>query len=141
LVVHHRQLLLRILRNLTVLQHLAQPENAGQGIVQFMSESADHLSHRRKPLGLNDLLFQPLLDGDVTDRYDYAQQLVFRVEQWTRRRPHGLPVTIAVLGSILAKSELQSLREHISAEIKEFRRLLVNFRHFLSDPLSRMVAE
>ena len=37
-----------------------------------MRHAGDHLAHGREPLGLNELLLEPLLFGNVTRRSDDA---------------------------------------------------------------------
>src|SRR2546430_3675742 len=50
------------------LQQFGDSHDAGQRIVQLVGKAADHLSHSRQALALDDLLLQFLFQGNVSHR-------------------------------------------------------------------------
>jgi hypothetical protein len=84
------------------LQQFGHAQNAGQRIIEFVGEAADHLSHGRETFALNDLLLQFLLHGHIADGNDHARRFAFGIEQRTRHAEHGAPVAVAVPGSVFA---------------------------------------
>jgi len=84
------------------LQQFRHAQNAGQRIIELVREAADHLSHGREALALNNLLLQLLLHRHVANGDDHARRFAFGIQEWTRHAQHRAPSTVAVPGAVFA---------------------------------------
>ena len=84
-----------------VAQQFRDAQNGGQRIVQFMRHAGDHLAHGREALGLNELLLEPLLFGNVARRSDHAVDAPRFVMQRPRGGAEHTPCAVLVLRAVL----------------------------------------
>src|ERR1700733_11881370 len=105
LLLQNADLFARRVGSLRILQKLTHAKNAGEGIVEFVRDSADHSAHCGQALALYHLLLQFSLGGDVADGNNHAAQLGIRVEELAGRGAHGAPASVAVPGAVLGGSK------------------------------------
>ena len=123
------------------LQQLGHAQNAGQGIVEFVSEAADHLSHRRQTFGLDDLALEFLLGGHVAHGNNHARGFALGIEERARHAEHGAGVAILMLDGVLAGSaQIFSGRDRL-IKLGELGPTVVGVLHAFAEELFRTVAE
>ena len=76
-------------------------QDGGQGIVELVRDSRNHLSHGGQPLGLNHLLLEPLLIGNIARRSDDARDATRFILQGSRGGAKQVPGPILMLRAIL----------------------------------------
>ena len=81
--MQRHQLLAGVLGDLVILEQFGHAKNAGQRIVEFVSEAPNHLPHRCQALALNDLLFQLLFGGYIAYGDDHAGRLALGIKHGT----------------------------------------------------------
>jgi len=79
-----------------IAEKFAGAKNSGEGIVEFVSDAGEHLSHGGEFFGLDELLFEPLHFGDVAARDDYAFNLAVYVEERTEVAAQPAPFALLV---------------------------------------------
>ncbi len=143
LTVREVKLAVSILIGCLIAHQFRDAQNGGQRIVQFMGHSGDHLPHRRKPLGLNQLLLQPLLLGNVAHRSDDPGGAPHFVMKWTRGSAKQLPGAIFMLGAIFDLAIRAVPGNQIGNEFlhrREIMRINVAAK-FLADQILGLVTE
>src|SRR6266568_7797618 len=106
-----------------------------------MSKSADHLPHCGKPLALDDLLCELLLDGDIAHGNNHAAELGMSVEERTCGSAHGSPAAITMACLVLAKPEHLASGTQIAIERLQFGRGSLSLIEFLPYEVFWFVAE
>ena len=96
-----------------VAQQFRDAQNGGQRIVQFVRHAGDHLAHGREALGLNELLLEPLLFGNVARGSDHAGD----ASRFVMQRPGGgaehAPRAVLVLRAVFDLALGQPLENQI----------------------------
>ena len=83
-----------------VAQQFRDAQNGGQRIVQFVRDAGNHLAHGREALGLDELLLEPLLLGNVARRGDDAGDAPRLVMQRPRGGAEHPPRAVLVLRAV-----------------------------------------
>ena len=135
------QLFAGAIAGLVVLQQLGHPQNAGQRIVQFVSEASDHLSHRGQAFALNDLLLHFFFRSYIAHGNDDARRFAFRVEHGTRRPQHGAPAAVLVSRPVFRLRQRSLFVRDRAIERDQFWRIVFSVLNFLSHQYFRPVAE
>ena len=141
LLLQYADLLASRVRSLAVLQKFADPQNAGQRIVEFVGNPADHRAHSSQPLALHDLLLQLLLHRDVAHRDDHAANLSIGVKELAGRGPHGTPAAIAVPRPVFCRAKNPDAGRHVAVERREFRRVVLGFGNLLSHQILGLISQ
>ena len=125
-------MLLRRIRGLTILQKLAHSQNAGEGIIKLVGNSADHRTHGSQSFALHDLLLEFLFRRDVVNRNDHAGQLRIGVKELAGRGPHRASAAIAAPGAVFRRAENLSAGGNVVVEFHQFRGATLGFRYLLA---------
>ncbi len=142
LLLQHGDLFARGVGSLGVLQQFTHAQDAGERIVEFVSDTADHRAHGSQALALHNLLFKFLLGGDVAHRNDYSARICLprqRTAAWPGA--HGAPASIAVPRAVLRRSENICAGGDIVVKDHQFRRVILGLRDFLSQHFLRFIAQ
>ena len=141
LLLQRLQLFSGGVRQRRILQQLAHPKYAGERIVQFVRESADHLAHRGQAFALDDLFFELFLNCNVTYRYDHAAHFAFSIEQRAGRGTHGSPTAVAMARPVLAGIKQFLASHQLTHQSLQFGRVILFLQFFPLQFLTRVAKE